>query len=456
MCGNRSWVNVHSILTAVSSKPVGPGKTHQFSALDHALGSHSLHAVFYYERNPFKAFDLDPLRECLSEVLSFYHPITGRLTRGENGNWVVKCNDAGVRILRAKVSVTVDEWLRSADGVRERDLTVWEDMPEDPSGWSPFRIQVNEFEGGGVALGISCSHMHADPTTLTILFKSWTEGHRGQPVAHPPSFSRPLHARTTPTTTANHKPASPYYATKSKPKTSPIMAAATFKFSNSTIDQCLAEIHDSFSDATPFDFLAALFWTRIASLKGQKHNDHHQHFLSICTDFRRRLQDPQLPYGYFGNALHFSALSVNEEDMEFSRLGCLAGLIHRHVSGLKDEEILSAIDWLESQKGEGGKYESPCRMYGPELTCVSMEHTIINGDPPLMYSAIFDGDNKPVHVTYHVGNAEGEGLIMVMPSPEGGLARTVTVTLPEKELINLREDQAILRLEPVMLLNGGL
>jgi hypothetical protein len=54
----------------------------------------------------------------------------------------VKCNDAGVRILRANVGVTIDEWLRSADVSEEKDLTVWEEMPEDPSTWSPFRIQV--------------------------------------------------------------------------------------------------------------------------------------------------------------------------------------------------------------------------------------------------------------------------------------------------------------------------
>jgi hypothetical protein len=54
----------------------------------------------------------------------------------------VKCNDAGVRVLRAKVEATMDEWLRSADSSEEKDLTFWEEIPEEPSTWSPFRIQV--------------------------------------------------------------------------------------------------------------------------------------------------------------------------------------------------------------------------------------------------------------------------------------------------------------------------
>lgn len=103
---------------------------------------HSLHMVFYYKKNPFGSFELDPLRESLSGVISMYPNVTGRLTCLENGNWAVKCHDAGVRVIRAKVSATLDEWLRSADGSEERDLTAWEDMPQEPNTWSPFRVQV--------------------------------------------------------------------------------------------------------------------------------------------------------------------------------------------------------------------------------------------------------------------------------------------------------------------------
>jgi hypothetical protein len=48
----------------------------------------------------------------------------------------------------------------------------------------------------------------------------------------------------------------------------------------------------------------------------------------------------------------------------------------------------------------------------------------------------------------------GEGLIVVLPSVEEGLARTVIVTLPEEEMPQLCEDQAIQRLQPTMLISG--
>lgn len=143
----RSRVKVHSLLSVVSSKPIEPGKTLKLSSLDHAMGLHSVHVVFYYESNPFDegphSSDMDNLRIALSGLLNEYPKITGRLTRSVDGNWEVKCNDAGMRIVRAEVSATIDEFLRSADAVEERDLTVWEDMPEDPNIWSPFRIQVD-------------------------------------------------------------------------------------------------------------------------------------------------------------------------------------------------------------------------------------------------------------------------------------------------------------------------
>lgn len=111
------------------------------------MGLHTLHLVFYYNSNPFNdgpmPSDLDNLRVSLSKLLDQYPLVTGRLTRDPyHGGWGVKCNDAGVRMLQASVSVSVDEWLRSADEAEERDLTVWEEMPDDPSFWSPFRIQV--------------------------------------------------------------------------------------------------------------------------------------------------------------------------------------------------------------------------------------------------------------------------------------------------------------------------
>lgn len=77
---------------------------------------------------------------------------------------MVKGNDAGVRVTMTKVGTTLDEWLRSADSVEERDLATFEEMPEDPYIWSPFRIQVNKNENTKKE-----KKNHSRPSTLDLL-----------------------------------------------------------------------------------------------------------------------------------------------------------------------------------------------------------------------------------------------------------------------------------------------
>ncbi|KAG6415593.1 hypothetical protein SASPL_123006 [Salvia splendens] len=422
-----SRVKVESILSVVSGKPTEPGKVHKLSMLDRAMGSHTIHIVFYYASNPFldgpMPSDLGNLRITLSELLDEYPYVTGRLTcEPDNGEWLIKFNDAGVRMLQATVDATIDEWLGSADGVEERDLTAWEEMPNDPSFWSPFRVQINKFKCGGLALGLSCTHMHTDLTSATMLFKAWSEVHRRQPPTHPPIFDLP----PPPTPTPPPPTPSPLPTTPTK------MATATLKFSPAAVDKCLSQAP---ADATPFDALAALFWRRVAAQAPTKRS------LSICVDSRDPSQHaPAVPYAYFGNALKFSTLT---DDLLSGGLGQVAGHIHRHVAGMKKEEFSSEIN------ATGGMYG------GAALTCFNAEHMAeAESGRGIMYDAEFKKGERPVHVSYSVGNVGREGLIMVMPAAEGGRGRTVTATLPEEQVAELCRDQVILDFEPTMILCG--
>lgn len=451
-------VKVHSMLTVVSSAPTEPAKLHKFTRLDTAMGIHTLHVIFYYKSNPFKegkmTRDLENLRISLGQLLCMYPKVTGRLSRGSDGNWFIKCNDAGVRTLRAKVGFSLDEWLRSATADDERYLTVWEDLGNDPLIWSPFRIQINDFDCGGLAIGISCPHMHADFTSVTQFIKSWSEVHRCESVTTPPVFDLPEFITQSSSQTELHE----FYASKTKAETSSDkLSTATFKFSDSIIKKCLLQVHEICPDATPFDFLVALFWSSIMRLK-EPNSDQKTFSMQICIDLRNpsnRDRNNPIPYGYFGNAQHFSQISVHAEELvSGDRLSHVSKLVHQHVTSIEDEPW-SSKGWFGTCKDENGKHEEPFRMYGPILTCVSMEQMINpKTDESLMYTAMFKKDEKPAFVSYHIGNVEGEGLVMVMPSPEGGSGRTVLVRLLDKYATMLHEDQAILALEPVVLTSG--
>ncbi|XP_008455878.2 protein ECERIFERUM 26-like [Cucumis melo] len=455
-------------LTAVSSNPSVSGRVYPLLAADHALARHSAAVVMYYSENPFGSFILDPMRESLSKILTLYPTVTGRLTRTENGNWAVKGNDAGVRVTMTKVGSSLDEWLRSADSVEERDLAAFDDMPEDPYIWSPFRIQINEFEGGGVAIGVSFTHLLADPTSATFLLKTWADAHRGRPVS-PPLFTRRLSLGDGEKIPNIATKSTTFYANKSKLDdhiVSPTkMSSVTFKFSNTTMNQCLSKIKPHCPNATPFDFLASLFWKQILKIKSNspkdgQNNNNNNHSISICSDIRNSFQSSNSQRYYFGNALHISQLTIDPKEMAENELGHIVELVHNHLErlGEEEEETWSAMEWLESQKEKDGRYVMPFTMYGPELSCVSMEHMMMkkgNENESLSYATKFVKDSKPVHVSYNIGNVEGEGLIIIMPSNEGGLARNVKVMLPSKrEVDELCEDQAILSFNPTMILGG--
>ncbi|KAF6141187.1 hypothetical protein GIB67_018277 [Kingdonia uniflora] len=302
---------------------------------------------------------------------------------------------------------------------------------------------MNDFEGGGLAIGLSCPHMHADPTCATLFLKSWTELYCRAAMAHHPFFHPPgLSGRANPNTGTK---SAKYYETKSRaePTSSVKLSTVTFRFSDTTIKKCLSEIQTKYPSATPFDMLTALFWSSVTRAKNHSHEK--QCSLSIGIDFRKLLHAP-LPHGFFGNALHFSKLESDVDAMEEGGLAYVSGVVHEHLSSLDEEDYWSVIDWFESQKGEGGKFAPPFIMYGPELTCVNMEHLSA-------YNAVLE-DMKPIHVSYHVGNIEGEGLIFVLPSPEEGLGRTVIVTLPSDQTVKLCDDPAILGLDPIFLISG--
>ncbi|KAK1281716.1 hypothetical protein QJS10_CPB22g01021 [Acorus calamus] len=109
------------------------------------------------------------LRESLSTVLTAYPAVTGRLQRDSEGHWMIKCNDAGVRMVEATVKGSVEEWLSHVDREEELRLVHWEDMFQNPCFWSTFYVQLTEFEGGGLAIGLSCAHLLADAACATML-----------------------------------------------------------------------------------------------------------------------------------------------------------------------------------------------------------------------------------------------------------------------------------------------
>ncbi|XP_020590847.1 protein ECERIFERUM 26-like [Phalaenopsis equestris] len=431
MTAGGKRVTAYAKSTVVSTTPVRPGKTYPLSVLDHAMERHSLHIVFYYRSG--SRLDRAMLKESMSELL-WYFPVTaGRMNREEGGKeWVVKCNDAGVRVVDARADATLDEWIATATAAEERELVHWEPMGNEPYIWSPFYVQITEFKDKGYSIGLSCTHIHSDPTCATLLIKAWSDCHRRASISNPPFFHPPaLLPRPTP------NPSSPFLSLKSSSlsKHPRPFSAATFRFSAAAVRSLLADLPP---DSTPFASLAALFFISI-SRAANSTSPTSPSSLTLITDFRKRMYAP-LPHGFYGNAAHFSSVQLDLD----SGLSSVANSIEKHVAGLEEEEYWSAIEWLaERQAGGCGAFQ----MYGPELTCVKLDHV-------MAYAAEMEEGVGPAHLSCWIEGAEGDGVITVLPAAENGEARTVEVVLPAEVAEKVFKDEQILLRGPNVIFSG--
>ncbi|CAN6322635.1 unnamed protein product [Urochloa humidicola] len=436
--GPGSRVTRFAKSTAASVTPVRPGRTHALSPLDNAMERHAVHVVLYVRAAP--GVDRDQLKESLSEVLSLYPAMTGRLTRGGGGEagegacgaaagsgeparrgWVVKCNDAGVRMVDARAAATLDEWLATATGDEEMDLLHYEPMGPEPYIWSPFYVQLTEFTDKSYALGLSCTHMHNDPTAAALFFQAWAAAHRRTTSTYPPF----LHAPALEVSPASPPP--PLLAEKSGAASpagadAAAMSSATFHFPASAVRALISTMEPG---TTPFAALAALFWLRIAGAAAAD----GERELTLALDFRKRMYAP-LPWGYYGSVVHFTRARADLA----AGLPAVAAALERHVAGVPEEELWRAVEWLHARQQEQEAFQ----MYGPELTCVALDHVP-------MYGAEFAAGQPPARVSCRVGGAAGEGLVVVLPAAEGGEARDVVVTLPAEAAAMICRDDEVLR-----------
>ncbi|PQP92781.1 protein ECERIFERUM 26-like [Prunus yedoensis var. nudiflora] len=433
--------------TVVSTKPVQAGKSYPLSVLDRHMEHNHVRMVLYY---PSMGAPTEPgeitgrLRESLAVTLTHFPIVTGRLQKNDEDQWMIKCNDAGVRMLEAKAKGSLEEWLRNVDRDKELMLVYWEEMYHKPYFWSTFYVQITEFEDGGLAIGLSCTHLLADPTCATMFIKAWADTtFPGKMMS--PSFFYPLPLRSPGNTRPNHKPYNSlinhYKASinKSIDLVDKKHTTVSFGFSDDMVRVCMEMAQpngaNDKSSPSPFEALAGLFWVCISKVKGVKNGLID---MSIFMDVRKVLG---LDKGFFGNSMVYN--KVHLESSQENSLSQAATSIGEVVAKMDNEGIMDLIEWLQCNDDQ-----TPSLMNSCDLICASLEAV----DP---FSAIFEDGIAPIHVSCHIEPVLGLGKVLILPAKpsEGQLSRVVMVTLPRDEVIKLCEDGLILQLSPTLLMD---
>lgn len=160
-CGNimvrRS--EIEAVQTVPPSKITVPRKVRQVSlpsSVSSDVWGGCVHMVLYYNKlasgEESGSLHAGWIKESLAKALSQQPLVAGRLQKGERvgggeeeGQNVIVSNDAGVRLVEARISMTMSEFLLS-NTVREEaeaELVFWKDVDQtDPQFCPLFYVQV--------------------------------------------------------------------------------------------------------------------------------------------------------------------------------------------------------------------------------------------------------------------------------------------------------------------------
>ena len=206
---------------------------------------------------------------------------------------------------------------------------------------------MTRFTDGGIALGMSYSHVVADGKSLWDFMVAWGECARGHHVHGP--MPRPVHERER---LALNGPPSEEEANRYRAKM-PKCRSEAFDPPNAASMQCVfvlpersikklkAEAGGSY---TTYEVLCAHFWRKVSEAR-KSSRDTKVRFM-VVANLRSKMEPPLSP-SYFGNVIHLATAYALTGDLLDEELGRTAGRIHEAILGCTRESLVSCLHWLE-------------------------------------------------------------------------------------------------------------
>ncbi|XP_062110559.1 stemmadenine O-acetyltransferase-like [Humulus lupulus] len=288
-------------------KPSSPTPNHfrhyQLSFLDQLSAKRYNPFVFFYEieDHESKINEIsNKIKNSLSEVLTLYYPLAGRVKNDR----FVDCNDKGVlySVARVKCPCHLSQAIKYP-------------LPSELSNFLPFQIneltefsigvQLNVFESGGIALGLCTSHQIADALSSIMFIKTLVAIARREAdhISHPEFVSAMLFP--------------PLHDLEFDPNrgTSPEVISKRFVFESSTIEAIRSKYEkktclEGKRRPSRVEALSAFIWSRFVaatSCDDDENSDKTKKVYAVihAVNLRPKL-DPPLPEHSFGNIYRHS------------------------------------------------------------------------------------------------------------------------------------------------------
>ncbi|GMN23477.1 hypothetical protein TIFTF001_000125 [Ficus carica] len=338
------------------SKPTPSDIILSFSSIDNLIGLEVLTpTIFVYQpKSKSQPSDLhddhdvhdqqdaaEVIKEALSKALVYYYPLAGRLKRQQDdGRLKLTCNANGVPFLVASADCSLSS-LNYFDGI-DVQITkqfIFDSPPRD----CPLVFQVTKFSCGGFAIGFGMSHSVCDGFGATEFFRAVTELSRGptEPTVKPVWERERLVGNPTKGLLQSSVGKDSFAISPHLP-TSDIVHECLSITSNGV--KRLKEA--SSLSFTTIEIVGAFVWR--ARFRALELNTEGKTCFLLTAGIRKLL-DPPLPKGYYGNAILPSSIELLGKDLNEQPLSETAKLIKECKRRMLDKDFIKkSVDDLET------------------------------------------------------------------------------------------------------------
>ncbi|XP_058079623.1 tryptamine hydroxycinnamoyltransferase 1-like [Magnolia sinica] len=315
-----------------------------------------LHVTILYAFRPPMPTN-EAIIDGLAKVLNYFPQLAGRLTIDNQRRKSILLNNAGVRVVEARVGTTLVERLPFNPSHELTNL-----HPPIEGVEELLQIQLNRFTCGGLVIGQTAHHRVADGQSMSSFFLSWAKLVRDLNVDPLPYHDRAAISipRNPPMCEFNHREIE-FKDNKAPALTTAIADASSLSIMNLVVNfspEFITQLKTHVSDGNPgirystFECLLAHVWKKITLARGLGDDELTQ--VRVAVNGRARIK-PAVPMEYFGNLVLWAYPRLKVKDLLKESHAFVAKTIHEAVARIDNAYFQSFIDFGELLKGGEGE-----------------------------------------------------------------------------------------------------
>ena len=323
--------------------------------------THAATIYFYPPGNLSLETAADILRNSLSEALTIFYPLAGRLHSIDGGGRLkLHCNAAGALLVAVESEAKIDDFGDFGPTPEIRALIPSVDYNKPIDELPLLVVQVTKFSCGGLSLGLGISHILVDGLSALNFISEWAKIARGEgPGCLPPFFDRsvfrpPEHMTAPVFDHPNFGPQPLLIGQKDdveeRKKETSVLVLKLSKVQTEKLKEKANEDENVSNGGRPYtryEAVAGHIWR--TACKARQHEANQPTSLYIAVDARNRMEPP-LPPRYFGNAVFRITAESTSGELVSKSLGYASGKVRQAIEKATPEYLQSCLVFLKNQK----------------------------------------------------------------------------------------------------------